>query len=190
MKPIARRIKNKGMTFIEVLVAMVILVTGILGAVAMQAVAMKGSFDAMQRSLASSLAQDIIERMRSNSATALTSYSKNDYGVTLDSKPGNRCNNTVACTPAIMSTNDQYEWELALMGADVKQGTKNAGGLINARACINVSGASNNIVTVVVTWQGRTKLSDGRTAIDGDGNLCGGGSDNKRRQVKIDAFVF
>jgi type IV pilus assembly protein PilV len=33
----------------------------------MQAVAQKSSFDAMQRSIASSLAQDIIERMRNNS---------------------------------------------------------------------------------------------------------------------------
>ena len=54
------------MTFIEVLIALVILIMGILGAVAMQATAKKGSFDAMQRSVASALAQDIIERMRGN----------------------------------------------------------------------------------------------------------------------------
>ena len=59
------------MTFIEVLIALVILIMGILGAVAMQATAKKGSFDAMQRSVASALAQDIIERMRGNDATAL-----------------------------------------------------------------------------------------------------------------------
>ena len=63
---------QKGMTFIEVLVALLILVTGILGAVAMQATAKKGSFDAMQRSVASALAQDILERMRSNDSTALS----------------------------------------------------------------------------------------------------------------------
>ena len=68
-RPNNRSAKQKGMTFIEVLIALVIMVTGILGAVAMQATAKKGSFDAMQRSLASSLAQDIIERMRSNNAT-------------------------------------------------------------------------------------------------------------------------
>lgn len=62
---------QKGMTLIEVLVALVILVTGIFGAVAMQASAKKGSFDAMQRSVASALAQDIIERMRSNDSDVL-----------------------------------------------------------------------------------------------------------------------
>ena len=68
--------KHYGMTFIEVLVALFILVSGILGAVAMQHTSKKGSFDAMQRSLATTLAQDIIERMRSNDAntTILNQY--------------------------------------------------------------------------------------------------------------------
>ena len=56
--------KHQGMTLIEVMVALIILVLGILGAVGMQATAKQGSFDAMQRSIASSLAQDIVERMR------------------------------------------------------------------------------------------------------------------------------
>ncbi|MCI2283138.1 type IV pilus modification protein PilV [Colwellia sp. MSW7] len=66
--------KQRGMTFIEVLVSLFIMVTGILGAVAMQANAKKGSFDAMQRSLASSLTQDIIERMRSNDFNTIGAY--------------------------------------------------------------------------------------------------------------------
>jgi type IV pilus assembly protein PilV len=62
------------MSFIEVLIALVILVTGILGAVAMQATAKKGSLDALQRSIASALTQDILERMRSNDVNELNNY--------------------------------------------------------------------------------------------------------------------
>ena len=74
-----KKTQQCGMTFIEVLIALVIMVTGILGAVAMQATAKKGSFDAMQRALASALAQDIIERMRSNDATTLANYAGTEY---------------------------------------------------------------------------------------------------------------
>ena len=63
--------KQQGMTLIEVLVALFVLVTGVLGAIALQTNAKQGSFDAMQRSLASALAQDIIERIRSNNADAV-----------------------------------------------------------------------------------------------------------------------
>lgn len=173
--------KQKGMTFIEVLIALVIMVTGILGAVAMQATAKKGSFDAMQRSLASGLAQDIVERMRGNSSAALAGYAGTDYGVALNALPSKRCQTSATlCSIAEMRINDQYEWEQALMGADVKNGTNNAGGLVDARACINVN---NNAVTVVITWQGRTEL------VNGSSESCGD-TGTKRRQVLVEAFVF
>ena len=186
--------KEKGMTFIEVLIALVIMVTGILGAVAMQATAKKGSFDAMQRSLASSLAQDIIERMRSNDATQLAQYRGYDYGVTLGTAVAT-CSTAAGCSSANMATNDLYEWELSLMGANVKKATSNAGGLINARACIAVS---DNSATVAITWQGRTEMKDNRSTIDTgtdvDGNAttgaCGGSADDKRRQVLVEAFIY
>ena len=173
--------RERGMTFIEVIIALVIMVTGILGAVAMQATAKKGSFDAMQRSLASSLAQNIVERMRGNDSNALASYIGTDYGVTLNAVPSIRCDTIGSlCTTGEMATNDLYEWELALMGADVKKGTENAGGLVDARACINVN---NNAVTVVITWQGREELVNASTEGCGD-------SGSKRRQVLVEAFIF
>lgn len=183
MKTLQLKQKRIGMTFIEVLIALFILVTGILGAVAMQASAKKGSFDAMQRSLASALAQDIIERMRANDADALASYAKTDFGVALDSVPAKRCNlSTNVCTPAEMVINDMYEWELALMGADVLQGTakSKAGGLVGARGCI---AQAANAVTVVISWQGRTDITDSKKVAG-----CGiAGS--KRRQIVVEAFI-
>jgi len=172
--------KQLGMTFLEVLIALFILITGVLGAVAMQATAKKGSFDAMQRSVASALAQDIIERMRSNDATTLVNYVGTDYGTTLNSVPSKRCNTVASiCTAAEMVVNDQYEWEVALMGADVKQGLKNIGSLINGRACI---AHAANAVTVVVSWQGRTALTDsGKSTCDT--------ASSKRRQVIVEAFI-
>jgi len=183
MKPIITNSlkKSNGMTFIEVLIAWFIMVTGILGAVAMQTMAKQGSFDAMQRSLASSLAQDIVERMRSNDATALADYVGIDYGAELNDEPINRCKTSDGlCSTVELATNDKYEWESALMGADVKNDDNNAGGLTDTRACVSVN---NNAVTVVITWQGRVEIADGST------EGCGG-TGSKRRQVLIEAFLF
>ncbi len=180
--------KHYGMTFIEVLIALVILVTGILGAVAMQATAKQGSFDAMQRSIASSLAQDIIGRMRANAPSVnpnltLNSYVRDDYGETLDALPANRCiDSIVACLPAAIATNDRFEWERAIMGGDVTSGGASVGGLVEGRGCIAQNG---HMYTVVVSWQGRTDTVDAGAGL----NSCGISS-LKRRQVVVQAFIY
>jgi len=173
---------QSGMTFIEVLVALFIMVSGILGAVAMQASAKKGSFDAMQRSLASSLAQDIIERMRNNDRDTLALYTaKSPYGTGKITNPPTCNSSAVACTPAQMVTNDLYGWEQALMGANAKKGTINVGGLEGAAGCIS---HVNNAVTVVISWQGREDMTDAKKNDD-----CGTTS-GKRRQVVVEAFIY
>lgn len=176
------RNKQCGMSFIEVLIALFIIVSGILGAVAMQATAKKGSFDAMQRSLASGLAQDIIERMRGNDATTLASYAANSpYGSGKMSNPPT-CDSTVnLCTPAQMVNNDLFGWEQALMGADSKSGETATGGLVGAVGCIS---QANNRVTVVISWQGRQDVADAAKDVD-----CGTAGDN-RRQVMVEAFIY
>ncbi|WP_426360003.1 type IV pilus modification protein PilV [Pseudocolwellia sp. HL-MZ19] len=180
---------NKGFTLIEVLVALFILSTGILGAVAMQASAKKGSFDAMQRSMASTLAQNIIERMRGNDAqvetNVLNGYNGN-YGINPLNAPGNRCNlSTSLCTAGELITNDLYEWEQSLIGADSKNINANVGGLNEVVGCIS---HSNNNVTVVISWEGREDTSDGATDNDEFGKNCGA-SNTKRRQIAINAFI-
>jgi type IV pilus assembly protein PilV len=180
--------KQSGLTFIEVLIALVILISGILGAVAMQMSAKKGSFDAMQRSVASALAQDIIERIRSNNSNPNTlELYQGTYGESLNTLPVNRCHSSnTLCSSSQMATNDIYEWESALMGMDVTNGGVSNGGLIGARACIE---HLNNAVTVVISWQGRTGLSDGATDNDSFAQECGEASDN-RHQIAINGFVF
>jgi type IV pilus assembly protein PilV len=163
-----------GMTFIEVLVALFIIVTGILGAVAMQASAKKASFDAMQRSLASSLTQDIIERMRNNDFTALASYA-GTYGD--GTSPAQVCDQNNFCNAAQLAVSDLNEWDQSLFGSNV---SNNAGGLNKATGCIAVAG---NQVDVTISWEGREKTSVGG-AVD-----CGT-SNSKRRQVSVRVFIY
>jgi type IV pilus assembly protein PilV len=180
------------MTLIEVLVSMFILVTGILGAVAMQASVKKGSFDAMQRSVASTLAQDILERMRSNDPSLLRlnayvgTYGNGDAS---NIAPSPNCrSSTSLCTWQQMAVHDLYEWEVNLMGAEVKNGSTNNGGLVGAVACI---AHVNNNVDIVISWQGREETSDGADNADNSAfaKACGVGN-TKRRQIVVNAFIF
>ena len=176
---------QKGMSFLEVLVALVIIVTGVLGAVAMQVTAKRASFDAMQRSLASGLAQDIISRIRANGVNNLASYAGTDYGVDVPDSLEQRCNAAnIDCTSVQMVANDVFEWEQALSGADVKSsGDINNGGLVGGLGCISID---DNALKVVVSWQGREDTSDGKGS-----SGCGGTYTNKkRRQVVVEAFII
>jgi type IV pilus assembly protein PilV len=183
-KPI---LKNKGMSFIEVLIALVILVTGILGAAAMQASAKKASFDAYQRSIASALTQDIIEKMRNNDPGSLSLYEGN-YGADAAAVPGVICNSPgVLCTtPAQVRANDIFEWSQALRGANTMNNGNRAGSLIDAIGCIAVE---NQKVTVMVSWQGRVATTDGAANNGLVAAECGAEGDS-RRQVMIDVFII
>ncbi len=175
-------IKQQGLTFLEVIIALVIIVTGILGAVALQATAKKSSFDAMQRSLASSLAQDMIARIRANNINNLAGYARNDYGVALDAIPAVDCSQANApCNAAQILANDMFEWERALLGNDVTNNGANTGGLVGGRGCIFQNG---NAITVVVSWQGREAITDNQNNQD-----CGAAG-AQRRQVVVQAFVI
>ena len=160
------------MSFIEVLIAMVILVTGILGAVAMQATAKKGSLDALQRSVASALAQDILERMRSNAVAQLGNYMGDDgsYNALTPAAITTCYTAGTLCNAAALQVADTLQWQYGLSS------------LIDGVGCIAVSGSQ---VTITVSWQGRTTTQD---AGEEDGGC--GTANNNRRQVVLQAFVI
>ncbi len=76
------------MGLVEVLVAVLIFAVGLLGMAAMQLAAKKSSYEATQRSIATSLSRDILERMRSNPGQ-IAAYVANDVGDT-SSPPATR----------------------------------------------------------------------------------------------------
>lgn len=181
--------KQQGFTFIEMLISFAILATSIVGVVGMQAVAKKGSFDAVQRALATSLSNDIIQRMRVNTDGVSAGSYTGTYSSFAASSSINRCQNTGSpCSAAEIAANDLYEWKMAIFGADVTQSGGNVGGLVNPTACITYAAG---VVAVVVAWSGRVETSDAASS-KASGTLaasCGTAS-NKRRQVYIDTFIF
>lgn len=65
-----RKLRNRGFTLLEVLVAVLVLSIGLLGLAMLQVESLKYNTDAYFRTQATMLAYEIIDRMRANSAAA------------------------------------------------------------------------------------------------------------------------
>ncbi|MGI9203345.1 MAG: type IV pilus modification protein PilV [Woeseiaceae bacterium] len=78
---LAARRGSRGLTLVEILVALVVLSVGLLGLAAMQTTSVKFTTSAYQRTQATALAYDLIDRMRGNRLAALN----NDYNVAFQS---------------------------------------------------------------------------------------------------------
>ena len=181
--------KQRGVGLVEVLIAVLVFALGILGMASMQVNAKRVSYDALQRSLATALTRDIIERMRSNPAdTSLLVYGAVDDlgGGSITTEPTPNCK-SATCTPAQLAAHDIWEWEQALDGASETSGGTNAGGLVSPQACITYAAG---VVTVTVAWKGY----DGK-ANPIPGNTCGttsglyGAGNVDRQLIVINTYI-
>jgi len=75
VKIIGKQKYSKGVSLIEVLVAVIILAFGLLGLAGLQSVSLRNNTSAMMRTQATYLAQDIVDRMRINKAAAIDDMS-------------------------------------------------------------------------------------------------------------------
>ena len=100
----------RGFTLIEVMVALIVLVLGVLGAAAMTLTAIRDSKQSGLRSQASALAYEMGDLMRANPGqeSAFT-------GAALSAVAS--CW-TTGCSPSDMANNDYYEWRAKLTGAN------------------------------------------------------------------------
>jgi type IV pilus assembly protein PilV len=80
---LGRRLRGRGFSLIEVLVALLVLAIGLLGLAALQAQGLRFNHDAYVRTQATQLAYDIVDRMRVNSANA-AAYTVADPGLLCD----------------------------------------------------------------------------------------------------------
>lgn len=183
--------KVKGVGLIEVLIAVLVLSVGILGMISMQVSAKRNMYEATQRSIATGLARDILERIRSNPAE-IASYVGTLGGGSITTAPAS-CN-SATCTTSALAVRDMYEWEQLLDGASEKitiSGVEsNAGGLVDPRACItNVAG----VVTIAIAWKGVADMSNPSASSCGEGSGLydgdDGSADVKRRLMVMTTYI-
>ncbi|MCL1144871.1 type IV pilus modification protein PilV [Shewanella sp. 10N.261.52.F9] len=182
--------RENGFSLIEVLVALVILVVGLVGVFNLHLVSKRGSFESFQQTQASYFAQDIINRMKLN-RTQLTAYSGTYSGSLL--QPGTSCDVAagvnVVCTVNQTRQWDLFQWEQHMAGsAEVNSHSQNVGGIDAPTACIRAQASGE--VTVVITWRGIRKMSDAAASnTDTFVSGCGTASD-RRRAYSVNTVII
>lgn len=118
---------QSGFSMIEILITLVILAFGLLGLAGMQSVGLKNTQASMQRSEATMIGYDIIDRMRSNCSAALGG----DYDIALTAS---------SPTAGSIANTDLSEWRSAINST-----------FTTGKGAVSVT-ASTFIATVTVQW--------------------------------------
>lgn len=112
LQRIQRKDNQQGVGMIEVMIALVLLTTTLLGATALQLTGLQTNRGAYYRTQASQLAYDIAERIRINSTYALaapSNYSINTSSAAVPSAPNCITANS-GCSAANLASQDIREW--------------------------------------------------------------------------------
>lgn len=186
---------ESGIGLIEVLITLFILAIGLLGIAGAQFMSKRANFEAAQRTTATLLANDILDRMRANAARPTPAVSTLSEYVTQGAEIGG----TVITESAVpvagdalaIATRDIWEWGRAIAGVTEIKATGgetiNTGGLVSPTACLYTTVAPGSVDSsgqymVAIVWRGSAKLSDpinpAVPAPDPDPYTCGRASGN------------
>lgn len=162
---------------LEVSVSTLVLSIGVLGLVTLQVAAKRAGFEAVQRTTASALASDIIERMRGNPG-ALANYNGASAGTVSNVADSSSQTCGSGCTGSELAARDLWEWEQAILGATENDPNDVAvGGLVGASGCISIT---NGLVEVTISWEGYEQMG----VVDSS-NTCGGNQASTSRQLLV-----
>ncbi len=198
MRPsVDKQFHHRGFTMVEVMITVLVLSIGLLAIAGLQVTAKRSGHQAWQRTLAVSLADEMVERIRVNPAGAASYHtgvgSAALGGGTITSEPTNCSQQT--CSTAQVVAWDRWNWEQRLDGATIQDaGNRSVGGLIDPHGCVvferaNASTPNTGRLHVFVSWRGLTDTSDAVRS----GTACGTGvatSMADRRQVVVSTYVI
>ena len=149
------RDSSRGFTMLEVLIAIVVIAFGLLGVAGLQVVALKNNQSASHRLVATTLANDMIDRVKTNAQGLISGdYDKPDPNAYATQVAA--CLSSSGCSPQELAQNDRAEWA-ALVAAALPGGraivcldsTPDDGVSAAAPAC---DGAGTTLYAVKIWW--------------------------------------
>jgi type IV pilus assembly protein PilV len=129
--------RARGFTLVEALIALLVLSIGLLGVAALQLSSLQANSGAFQRSQATFLAQDFVDRMRANRARALTGAYDFPYGT------------AAPATPTTTADIDIAEWKARLAATLPAASSGNPDDDPDASVAIDVA---TEVVTITIRW--------------------------------------
>ncbi|MES2205722.1 MAG: type IV pilus modification protein PilV [Pseudomonadota bacterium] len=159
------RIQSSGFTLIEVLVAMLITSFGLLGIAGLVVTSLRYNQTAWQRSVATQLATDMMDRMRANSFAVVndtgaiqSDYMKSSVNVA-STAPSVYCTsfnaiNNPSCTPTQIAASDLYDWKKSITSQ-----------LPGGQGLIQWASGASRQIQITLTWKeaGKSDQSWGST---------------------------
>lgn len=167
-----------GFSLLEILISVLVFSIGVLGIAALQLKAKQSGYEAVQRTLATSLATELLERMRLNSSgTSLINYVTANGTQTFNSStpPAAAPNCSAGCTSTQIAALDLRNFWDALNGASETRNGNQTGGLVNPTTCISgPADGSPGTYTVTIAWRGQADLAWSNQGVNA--STCGQGS--------------
>jgi type IV pilus assembly protein PilV len=160
-----------GIGLIEVLIALLVISIGLLGVMGLQVNAKRTNYEALERTVALQLVEDMLVRMRTNAYTTagVDTYLNlgNNKVVEVDASnitaPTKLCDSGNSCSADELAAFDLYEWQLAMAGESVQVGADadddRVGGLVAPTGCISGPGDGSGFVTVTLAWRGKIPVN-------------------------------
>ena len=134
-----------GLSLIEVMVALFVIMVGLLGIAGLQAYSLKNNLSAYHRSVANGLIYDVFDSMRANREVALTAA----YAVALDDTAADFCSGT-----------DQLDQDVCNWLWRVGNQLPSGAGMVSCNAA---GGAQQALCTVTVRWNDTRGQGEGAT---------------------------
>jgi len=184
---------QEGVGLIEVLISMLVISVGILNVAALQTAAKKSNFEALQRTSASVLVRDIIEKMRAN-PISLDSYLTTGVGGGTLTQPAVTCTSAAKCNSLQLAAYDMWLWEDAMDGAsesrDINGVDSETGGMASPVGCITGPAAGGGgVYTLTLVWRGLTEMTNVSQNSCGVGSGNYGANEEFRRILTLTAYI-
>lgn len=189
MHTLNRQNRQVGFTLIEILITLFIISIGMLGVAALQLSAKNNNFESIQRTTATAVAREMINKLRSNPQQTLAYVNKTVTPAAMV-EPSPKCIATDPCTDAQRAAHDLWEFHEMLVGASELKGGVAVGGLVTPTGCITgpVAGGTG-LYFVTVVWRGVVSTSNPTSNVCGTSSGLYGTSNEYRRSLNVPVFI-